>query len=295
MFLSNKDLFLISKAFLTTALFLPCLALSQQFLSGDYQTVLNFKTTNLTIWNYEAKSKVFIFDFSGLTTQGKTFNRITQLNEQVQLNSGYPRVMNNEEFVQYMESIRRTQANFAFGHDVLVTELVRFFNLADQHKIDLFPEEIALREFVIKQGLIKIWRGFYQAVQPNIVILSIPQQQAKTENEPKVSSLAREAIFSHEISHAEYYTNKYYTDYCRKFWTGSLNDTQRESFLNFFKRYNYSIDNGELVVNEMQAYLMFTPDPLSFNAQKLGVTDEELDTMRSMFKEGRPPTTLLNK
>lgn len=295
MLLLNKNFSSIIKIFFTSISFLPCLSWSQQFLTGDFETILNFKNSNLTIWNYETKSKIFIFDFPGLTTQGKTFNRITQLNEQVELNSGYPKVMNKEEITKYMESLRRTHANFAFGHDVLVNELVRFFNLAEQKKIELFPEELILRDFLINQNLIKIWRGFYQAIKPNVVILSIPQQQNKNADEPTISSLARTTILSHEISHAEYYTNEYYSNYCRKYWQESLNETQRESFLNFFKRYNYAVDNSELIVNEMQAYLMFTPDPLSFNAQKLGVTDQELDTMRNMFKQGRPPTTLIQR
>jgi hypothetical protein len=191
-----------------------------------------------------------------------------------------------------MESLRRTQANFAFGHDLLVSELVQFFNLIDRDKIDIFPEEIALRDFLLQQGLIKSWRGFYQAIQPGVVILSIPQRQSKKVDEPPVSELARLAIFTHEIAHGEYYTNPYYAVYCRRFWNESLKDSERDAFINLFKKYNYDVSYGDLVINEMQAYLMFTPDPNSFNASKLGVSDQALESMRAMFRQGNPPTKL---
>lgn len=271
---------------------LPGLTWGMEISSGDFRTILNSRADNLTVWNYSDNPQIFIFDFPGLALQGRTFNRVTQFAEQVQANTGYPKVMNNDEISKYMESLRRTQADFAFGHDLLVSELVQFYNMADRDKVELFPEELALRDFLIEQGLAKTWRGFYQAIQPSVVILSIPQIQAKKADEPQVSELARRAVFTHEISHGEYYTNQYYATYCRKFWNETLNDAQREVFINLFKKYNYAVTMDELVVNEMQAYLMFTPDPSSFSAKKLGITDAELESMREMFRQGRPPTKL---
>lgn len=271
---------------------LPSLAWGVEVSSGDFQTILNSQSDTLKVWNLADSPQIYIFDFPGLALQGRTFNRVTQFTEQVQANTGYPKVLDNDETTKHLESIRRTQANFAFGHDLLVSELVQFYNLVDRDKIDLFPEELALRDFLVEQGLIKVWRGFYQAIQPGVVILSVPQMQPKKVDEPQVSELARRAIFTHEIAHGEYYTNQYYATYCRKFWTETLNDAQREAFINLFKKYNYAVTLDELVVNEMQAYLMFTPDPNSFSAKKLGIADGELESMREMFRHGKPPTKL---
>ena len=212
--LKLKNLWLISALAL-----LPCISWSMEVFSGDFQTILNSRTDTLTVWSFSENTKIYVFDFPGLATQGRTFNRATQFTEQAQANLGYPRVLSNDEIIKYMESLRRTQANFAFGHDLLVSELVQFYNLADRDKIALFPEELALRDFMIEQGLMKVWRSFYQAIQPDVVILSIPQMQAKKDDEPPVSELARRAIFTHEIAHGEYYTNPYYANYCRKFWS----------------------------------------------------------------------------
>lgn len=180
----------------------------------------------------------------------------------------------------------------AFGNDTLVSKLVLFFNLAEKDKVELNPEESALLNFTLAQGFIKVWRNFYQAVQPNIVILSIPQTQDKRANEPRVSELARRAVFTHELSHGEYYSNQYYAQYCANFWYNVLTEAQRNIFKKFLSKYGYSLNEEELLVNETQAYLMFTPDPSSFSAEKLGIAEEELVAMRNDFRKGMPATAL---
>jgi len=258
--------------------------------SGDFSTILASKSQELVIWQYSTNPEIYIFDFPNLTQQGKTFNRITQLTEQ--FNEAYKRVLTDREIEEYLASIRRTQANMAFGNDILVSELVLFFNLAENDKVGLNHDELVLRDFAISQGLIKVWRKFYQAIQPNIVILSIPQTQVKSATEPRVSELARRTVFTHELAHGEYYANPYYAKHCARFWNTVLTDEQRNIFKQYLSKYNYALNANELLINETQAYLMFTPDPSSFSAAKLGITDEELEDMRKAFRKGMPATGL---
>lgn len=258
--------------------------------TADFNTILTSKSEELTVWQYSGNTNIYIFDFPNLNQQGMAFNRITQLTEQ--FNEPYKRVLTSLEMEGYLNSIRRTQANMAFGNDVLVSELVLFFNLAENDKVELNQEELMLRNFAISQGLIKVWRKFYQAVQPNVVFLSIPQTQEKRTNEPRVSELARRTVFTHELSHGEYYANLFYAKYCAHFWNSVLTEAQRDVFKKFLSKYNYSLNGEELLVNETQAYLLFTPDPSSFSAEKLGTTDEELEGMRKAFRKGMPATGL---
>ncbi|MFA6971032.1 MAG: hypothetical protein WC208_06465 [Gallionella sp.] len=260
-------------------------------VSADFQTILNARSDAFAIWNYAGNPDIFVFDFPGLTLQGRTFNRAMQLTEQ--FNEPYKHVLSMAELIKYLEAIRRNQANFAFGHDFLVSELVLFFNLAVKDKTEMLPEELALRDFLLQQGLMTSWRGFYRSQKPDVVILSIPQIQEKHDHEPRINELARRAIFTHEMAHAEYYSNPYYAEYCRKFWSEKLNDAQRSVFQKFLSHYNYSVNQQELLINEMQAYLMFTPDPNSISAAKLGITEEEFEAMKAAFRQGRPPTKLI--
>lgn len=259
-------------------------------VDGSYQTILANRSSELVIWRLAENQEVMVLDFPGMAQQGRTFNRITQLIEQ--FSEPYKRVLTMDELQKYFEAIRRNDANFAYGHDVLVSELVLFYNLVDRDKVELFPEELALRDFLIEQNLMRVWRGIYQAVKPDQVLISVPQIRERGEREPRITAQARRAVMLHELAHGEYYTNVYYARYCRKYWSDILTDNQREIFSRFLGKYNYNVNRQELLINEMQAYLMFTPDPQSFSAEKLGITETELHLMRKSFRNGRPPTKL---
>lgn len=258
---------------------------------GDFQQILNTRTDTMTVWQVADNPNIYVFDFPGLSYQGRSFNRITQFTEQ-QTTEPYPKVLGNQELARYIEAARRTAADFAFGHDVLIGEMVQFYNFALRDKVELNPEEIVIRDFLIEQGLIRLWRGFYQAMRPDVVVLAVPQTQDRKAGEPMVSAGARYAILLHELAHGEYYSNTHYAKFCQRFWYETLTDNQRESFKRFLANFNYAVNNEELLINEMQAYLMFTPDPKSFSARKLGVSDAELQSMRESFRRGSPPTHL---
>lgn len=262
-----------------------------QPVSAPVEMVLHAQSQNLSLWQLAENPDVFVFDFPGLAYQGRTFNRITQFTEQ-QATEPYPRVLNNQELARYIQASRRNESNFAFGHDVLVSELVQFFNYALRDKIELYPEELVVRDFLLEQNIIRFWRGFYQAMRPDVVVLAVPQVQERQANEPMVSPGARYAILLHELAHAEYYTNVHYRKFCQRFWYSILSQAQRDAFKRFLTHFNYAVQNEELLVNEMQAYLMFTPDRNSFSANKLGVSPEELQAMRAAFRQNTPPIPL---
>src|SRR5574343_1334257 len=89
-------------------------AWSLDFFSGDFQQILRSRTENLTVWQYADNPSIYVFDFPGLTYQGRSFNRITQFTEQ-QFSEPYPKVLNDAELSRHVEAARRTQADFAFG------------------------------------------------------------------------------------------------------------------------------------------------------------------------------------
>lgn len=262
-----------------------------EFVTGDFQQILKSRSEALTVWQLADNPNVYIFDFPGLAHQGRSFNRVTQFTEQ-QGSEPYPKVLDNSELNRYYEAVRRTQADFAFGHDVLISEMVQFFNFASRDKIELNPDEIVIRDFLIEQGLVRFWRGFYQGMKPDVVVLAIPQVQDRKLGEPAITEGARYVILMHEVAHGEYYSNTHYAKYCQRFWYETLTENQREAFTRFLASSNYAVSNEELLINEMQAYLMFTHDSKSFSARKLGVSDAELQAMRDAFRRGRPPTRL---
>lgn len=282
-------------AYLTLDLFRPTAASTGKlgnlaYFEGRLADIIDFESNQTVVWKYTDMVNVYLIDFNSLFTQGRTFNRITHLMQQAF--EPYKKILTESELNTRLNAVSRSMETMAFGHDVLFDELALFFNLANRDGLQLFQEEAVLLEFLKEAKILTEWRGIYSAPAPNGVILSAPQIQKKIDGSYIVSPLARKTIVTHELAHAEYYTNPYYAEYCRRYWSESLNNELRSVFLEFLKKYNYSLYGTELVINEMQAYLMFTPDPKSFSAKILGVSDTTLRAMRAAFAAGNPPTRL---
>lgn len=258
---------------------------------AHFDTILQASTGSLQVFSYPGRQPIHIIDFPDLATQGRMFNRIVALVERIGID--HARVFDDNELSQFIRAVGKTEFTFAYGNDFLVSELVIFFNLAEHGGISLSPEEHALRNFLLEQGLMRERYRFLQAAHPNAVILSIPQTRNRQAEpiEPPVSSLARRTILMHEISHAEYYTNPNYRRWCRKFWREILAKPHKEAMFNFLLRAGYDPNNEELLINEAQAYLLHTPDPRAFSAELLGVSTADLELMRATFLQGYPDTS----
>jgi hypothetical protein len=65
-----------------------------------------------------------------------------------------------------------------------------------------------------------------------------------------------------------------------------MTDKQRAAFRKFLASNNYSPENEEMMINEGQAYLMYTPDPRAFSAKLVGLADSEVSQLRQKFRAG---------
>lgn len=253
-------------------------------VTGGYETILKAEPGNISVFDYEGRQTILIIDFPSLVDQGRMFNRVVALVERM----GAPRehVLDNDALAVFIKSVGKTETTFAYGNDFMVAELVVFFNLADVGNIQLTPQELALRQFLLDRRLMIVRHGFFQAVSPRSVILSIPQISRGGPKSPPVNELARRTILSHEISHGEYYTNASYRDYCRRFWRETMSEAQRTAFRKFLSNSSYNPENEEMMINEGQAYLMYTPDPRAFSAKLVGLGDREIASLRKQFQAG---------
>ncbi len=251
---------------------------------AGFAELLANKATALSVFEYEGRPAIVIFDFPTLAEQGRMFNRLVALIERI----GAPRerVLTNDELAAYIRSVGKTEATLAYGNDFLVGEMVVFFNLAEIGGIKLNREEVALRQFLLDRKMMVLRNGFYQAATPRAVVLSLPQQGPGSPGSPAVSELARRTILSHEVSHGEFYTNPGYASFCRQFWRETMTEKQRAAFRKFLASNSYNPENEEMMINEGQAYLMYTPDPRAFNPKLVGLTDHEIAELRQKFRSG---------
>jgi len=254
--------------------------------STSIESLLGTRTGHLVVHAWPGRFPIYIFDFPSLSEQGLTFNRVGALTERMHHRDAH--ILGDADLAAFIRSRGKTPQTFAYGNDFLVSELVVFLNLADRGGISLNREERRLIGFLRDRGLIREHFGFWQAVQPNAVILSIPQESFGNNDNPPVNALARHTILTHELAHAEYYTNAQYRDWCRRFWLEILDERQRQAFRNFLTRAGYDPGQEDLMINETQAYLSFTPDPRAFNAGMVGLNEAELERLRQAFRAGAP-------
>ena len=289
MFRRGRVLLLASWLFACTAWAAQDPLVLAEPVAADFQTLLANQGETPVVYAYLGRRTITVIDFPTLIEQGRMFNRLVALIERI----GAPRerVLSNEELAQFIRAVGKTAATLAYGNDFLVSELVVFFNLAELGNIELNAEEQGLRQLLLVQRFMELRNGFYQALLPSAVILSLPQEKPASPASPPVTALARQTILAHEISHAEYYTNRPYTDFCRQFWRSTMRENERVAFKKFLAKGGYNPENEEMMINETQAYLMHTPDARAFSPVLVGLAEPVVQVLRQKFRSGFPDMT----
>jgi hypothetical protein len=90
------------------------------------------------------------------------------------------------------------------------------------------------------------------------------------------------------LSHGEFFTVPAYADYVRQFWRTGMDDTARAAFTRFLVAADYDPVLQDVMVNETQAYLMFTPDPRIFSPALVGLPAASVGELRGRFLRDMP-------
>ena len=252
------------------------------------------RTTELKIY-YDAENKnVLIFDFPNLHQNGLMFNRMLAFVE----GPGVTRdaLLCDRDLLKFIEKRKLTFETFSFGNDFSVKDMVTFFNLAKRSSVNLNREEIRLRNILLDQKFMKVGpSGEFSTTPVEKAVISITQLQPddpSTDTNELIDIDIRRALLMHEMSHGEFYTNKAYRDYCKDFWYHKMSERERDAFKKMLMENSYDVTNEVLCINEMQAYLMNTPDKRLFSADSLGISEDELTRMRQKFISGDPPAKI---
>ena len=71
-----------------------------------------------------------------------------------------------------------------------------------------------------------------------------------------------------------------------------MTEAERGAFRDFLRNTGYDVSDSELVRDETQAYLHFTPDPGMVNDAVLGLSEGTLASLRRRFARGLAPLDL---
>jgi hypothetical protein len=226
----------------------------------------------LTVFRFAANPNIIVLDFPTLLQQGLMLDRVAALQEK----AGLPRdrVLTDAELNAAIKASGDTIATFYYGHDYPAAALVRFFELADRQHIALNEQEEKLRELVRQLG----WFA------PGVLggLISIP----RVGSDANVTMAARATILRHELSHGEFFSDPAYADYVRAFWRNNLTQAERAGMRRFLGSEDYDTADEGLMLNEMQAYLMFTLNPQFFQASDAGMTEQRREQLQAEFLRG---------
>lgn len=228
----------------------------------------------LTLFRFASNPRILVMDFPTLRQQGLMFNRIAVFAEK----SGAPhdRVLDDAALNDMITTHGDTTETFYYGHDYDSATLARFFATAASDGVTLNAEEQRLHALAREQGML--------AADACQAVITVPRASADS----RVDDRFRRAILHHELSHGEFFTSPAYAAYVRHFWNGVLDAPLRATFTRFLVAQEYDSALPDLMANETQAYLMYTPDTRIFSAALVGLTPDSISTLRTEFLRDMP-------
>ncbi|MCW3473889.1 hypothetical protein [Limobrevibacterium gyesilva] len=236
--------------------------------------ILENRDGGLVIFRFRPNPRILVLDFADLSEQGRMLNRVAALVEK----AGLPRdrLLDDTELDAAIRAHGDRPETYYYGHDYSAAALARFFALAERDRVALTPQEQMLRLLLAQEGYL----------QPGALggIISIPRAGA----DPFVDLGARATILHHELSHGEYFSNPAYAAYARAFWSGVLTEAERAAFIRYLAHEDYDPSQEDLMINEMQAYLMHTPDRRFFDPGTLGLPVGAVNRLQATFLLGMP-------
>lgn len=231
------------------------------------------RTDRMTVFRLADNPRIIVLDYPNLAEQGQALNRVAAFVEKA--SAPRDRVLDDAALAIQIAQAGETADSYYFGHDYRVSDILRFFALADRDGIRLNPEEEALRALIPREGL--------DDPATQYALITVSQAGGEV-----IDDFTRRIILRHELSHGEYFTNAVYSAYVRHVWTNLINDDQRGAFHRFLGDQAYDTENIDLIANEMQAFLVFTPDDRYISDERLGLPPGTLRSLRDRFVAGMP-------
>lgn len=237
--------------------------------------ILATRSDGLTIFSFADEPRILVLDFASLRTQGLMLNRVAALIEK----AGLPRdrVLSDMALDDAIRAGGDTMETFYFGHDYSAAELARFFALAARQGVALNAEERTLAALARARG--------WLAPGADGALISLPNAGLN----PFIDAAGRDTILHHELSHGAYFTEPAYAAYTQRFWRDTLSAAQRAGFRAFLGSEGYDTGIEDLMMNEMQAYLMHTADPRFCTPAALHLTPAAMAALQAAFLRGMPP------
>lgn len=252
------------------------------------QEIIASSVDAFAIYVLRDSERTLVLDFPNTREQSRMFARLILFIERA--GASKTRVMSVPEVQKWVQANAIQFETLTMGNNMRTGELARFFNSARFQGEPITVDEQRLYDWLIQSQLLREEESGVAVVEPERVLVSVPQPSSVPGCPGcTVNAAQRAVILQHELSHARFSTDTVYQNYAVWFWSNALSLVQRDKFTRFLRSRGYDTAIRELCANEMQAFLMHTPDASMFSASDIGVTDLELFDMRRRFAEGIAP------
>jgi hypothetical protein len=237
-------------------------------LAGETTIALNHPR-HLMVFRLRDDPLVLVVDCPSLHSQGLMFDRIAALIEKA--DAPRDRVLSWPELTAAAAAAHQTIGTYYYGNDYSARSLRRFFRIAKRDHQKLNAQEHKLRALLERVG--------YLRAGANGAVISLPAAGAGK----RVSMHVRAVILRHEISNGAFFTLPFYRAYTQHFFTSVLTPAERQDFRRFLGHEGYDMSNQTLMMNETQAYLVFTRDHEFFTATAVGLPQATIDQLRADY------------
>lgn len=245
-----------------------------------FQAILDGDGAGLRVARLAALPRVLVLDFPSLAAQGKALNRVAALIEKAGLSRTH--VVSAEELARYIEATGARAATFYYGHNYDSGELAAFFATARRDGAALNQAERRLRRLLTDVGAIQRTDASEFAPGPAIdYVISLARMEGS-------AAKLRPDILRHEVGHAVFDQRPTYRAYARRFVAERMPKEVRGAFTRFLAERDYDTEDRALVVDEVQAYLNFTPNPRIIDDATLGLPAGTLARLRAEFRGDMP-------
>jgi hypothetical protein len=250
-------------------------------------------TDKFVAYVLKGNERTVVLDFPTTLAQARMFGRVILFIERD--GTSKTRVMTVAEVQKWLVKNTKTLDTLTMGNNIRASEFARFFNTARLQEEPLTTDERELYDWLLQMQLLREEELGVAVVEPEAIVVSVPQVSTVQGCAPcSVSAEQRRVTVEHEFSHARFATDIPYQNYVGWFWSNGMNTVVRSKFTQFLRKRGYDTSIRELVINEMQAFLMHTPNPAAFNASDVGMTEAELTELRQRFQAGLVQKPVLN-
>ena len=252
----------------------------------EYSELLHKVEKKAKIYRLRDNPRIFLVDFTSLHEQAQTLNRVASLLEKEDLPNN--RVIHQSELDSYFKIKHLNPDTFYFGHNYDAEDLAEFFNMVQRDRLKLNPYEQRFLNMLRDLRVLEQHRGVYKVPDPPRAVVTFTQTQndnPASKDLDFVNMAIRCTVLHHELSHGEFSTNPRYRRLTRDFWRLTMTEHDRAAFRSFLHARGYNASNDELMANEMQAYLMHSPNPRAFSPKRVGLSAKRVKELRDKFLE----------